>query len=658
MKIVSPSCIRHALSPASSSALLANSRLGADHPDFVMHAALLALIFGACLVANPYYGIWHDSILYTAQALNRLHPEIYGHDLFFRFGSQDSFTLFPAVHAWAISNLGIEKAALTLTALGKVAWFAGLLVFSSAFLRGLPLWLGLAVVVTYPPFFDSHKVFSYGESFATSRIFAESLVLSAVGLLIRGRATWAAACVLLGASLHPLVALPGMLSMALLWRWKAIAPLVVTAACVAAVALLLAVLGVDPFARVLVTFDPEWFEVVTQRNNYVFLDTWDRDAFGRIAFLFAILIAAYCRLDNTSRHLAGAMLGLGVVTLLAAWLGGPVVHNVLITQLQLWRGLWLVQMTALLLLGGLTPALWSGSASQRVLLLVLWSAALLDGLPSGMLAMSGLAGWLLADRFAPDWKPSRVIQGLLVLMVSFALVWKWATLGFWITSWGFFRDRSAWLVVASDTLPVILVTGAMIWSGRRFGAVGARISALAGAGMLALAMWAWDAASPMWDNPTRTATASALQSIIPTNATVFWPDGLEPTWFWLRRAHYASGFQTAGVVFSRETALEARRRQQRLWALGFEDGNPYWDRAFKSLAPRITQEAERSPHVAAKLCRDAALDYLVLPLGIYSASVSVATFSDPLGRGQRELIDCKKLRYLDFSSNSTELLSK
>lgn len=622
-----------------------------DRPDFIMSTALLALIFGAWLAANPYYGIRHDSILYTAQALNRLHPEIYGNDLFFRFGSQDGFTLFPALHAWAISALGIDQAAWALTAFGKAAWFAALLFFSSAFLRGLPLWLGLAVVATYPPFFDSHKVFSYGESFVTSRIFAEALVLAALGLLIRRRAAWAAAGVLAGASLHPLVALPGMIAMALLLRWKAITALAVTLACVTAAVLLLATLGVDPFALLLVAFDPEWLEVVAQRNNYVFLDTWDYGAFGHTAFLATILIAAYHKLGKTSRRLAGAMLALGAVALLGAWLGGTVAHNVLITQLQLWRGLWLVQITALLLLGGLTPALWTGTASQRALLLALWSAALLEGLSSGVLAISGLVGWLLADHFAPDWKPSRIVQCLLALMVFQALAWKCASLGLWITLFGSLRDRPAWLSVVSDMLPVVLMTGAIVWSSRRFGIAGVRMAALAGAGMLALGVWAWDAASPLRDNPTHTADASALQSIIPTNATVFWPGGLASTWFWLRRAHYASGHQTAGALFSRETALEARRRQQRLWGLGFEDGNPYWGGYPPSSLPRITQEAKRSPQVAAELCRDEALDYLVMPPGGHFASV--ATFSAPLGRGAHELIDCKKLRGRDSLSIRT-----
>src|SRR5690606_14640976 len=41
---------------------------------------------------------------------------------------------------------------------------------------------------------------------------------------------------------------------------------------------------------------------------------------------------------------------------------------------------------------------------------------------------------------------------------------------------------------------------------------------------------------------------------------VLWPQQPVAAWYWLQRPNYLSLYQTAGIVFSRETAMEAYRR--------------------------------------------------------------------------------------------------
>ena len=66
----------------------------------------LLLVAAVYLIARPYWGIAHDAQIYVGQALNLSHPGLLANDLFFRYGSQDRFTIFSAIFgplvAWVV----------------------------------------------------------------------------------------------------------------------------------------------------------------------------------------------------------------------------------------------------------------------------------------------------------------------------------------------------------------------------------------------------------------------------------------------------------------------------------------------------------------------------------------------------------------------------
>src|SRR6266446_6198378 len=61
--------------------------------------ALFVLLFCVNTLAHPYAGITHDSRLYSVQVLNRVEEGTYAEDLFFRYGSQDEYSLFSRLAA-------------------------------------------------------------------------------------------------------------------------------------------------------------------------------------------------------------------------------------------------------------------------------------------------------------------------------------------------------------------------------------------------------------------------------------------------------------------------------------------------------------------------------------------------------------------------------
>ena len=74
--------------------------------DLAFASVLLALHS----VIWPYRGIVHDATLYALQALNTARDGKFAHDLFFAFGSQDSFSIFSSVMGPLVSLLGLKNA--------------------------------------------------------------------------------------------------------------------------------------------------------------------------------------------------------------------------------------------------------------------------------------------------------------------------------------------------------------------------------------------------------------------------------------------------------------------------------------------------------------------------------------------------------------------
>ena len=58
---------------------------------------------------------------------------------------------------------------------------------------------------------------------------------------------------------------------------------------------------------------------------------------------------------------------------------------------------------------------------------------------------------------------------------------------------------------------------------------------------------------------------------ITDHAIIYWENNPTRSWFALGRSNYISRLQTAGIIFSRNTAIEAKRRTHIITELGMED---------------------------------------------------------------------------------------
>ena len=98
--------------------------------------------------------------------------------------------------------------------------------------KGRAVWLMLVFACVLPHAYGS-QVFQIAETMAVPRPFAEAAVLLSLAALISGRPRTAIALVLVGAALHPIMALPGAGVIAsLYWRdWRLVALALAGAVC-------------------------------------------------------------------------------------------------------------------------------------------------------------------------------------------------------------------------------------------------------------------------------------------------------------------------------------------------------------------------------------------------------------------------------------------
>src|SRR5262245_56173374 len=70
---------------------------------------LLLVLLALNALIRPYANITHDTRLYSVQVLNQLQGGTYADDLFFRYGSQDQFSLFSRLMAPLVGAVGLDE---------------------------------------------------------------------------------------------------------------------------------------------------------------------------------------------------------------------------------------------------------------------------------------------------------------------------------------------------------------------------------------------------------------------------------------------------------------------------------------------------------------------------------------------------------------------
>lgn len=585
---------------------------------------LFLLLLAIWLLGHPYQGMLHDATLYAVQALFHLHPERYGHDLFFLYGSQDDFTLFTPLYATLIDLLGLPAAMILLLVAGYALWAGGAAFLVGRLFQGFPFWLGLVLLFAVPGYYATDTLFRYAEPFLTPRILAEGLTLLSLALLMTGRRLAPFALLLAAFAMHPLMALAGagFTGFYLLKDNPKVLPAI--AALGAVLILLLASFHLAPFDRLLTTMDGPWFEVSFLRSPFIFWDGWKLADWNRVLFSFSLLVTAGFAAQGRVRRAFLSALAVGVAGVALFWVGTSLFHNVLLIQLQPYRWLWLTQFFASLAAAWLIERFRSADRSGRLLLLGFLTAWLLLDYAGGMLAVLICALFVWHTRSGRQITLPETATRLIFLLPLVAAPW-WL-----LTAW---REAAALspeaTAVTTISIEFVLAWGIMffmaggglvavlcfpgIW---RYGSDQRKFAHLAVTGGILLLL---GLSLVLWDRPKKwnrfymprilQDPIPAFSRLIPGKATVYWEEDLKMTWFVLGRASYASYQQLAGLAFNRRTAMEGKRRMARLAPLGTRDSLLKWHTSGDDRDDaRLPASFEALVHV----CHDPALDFIVL----------------------------------------------
>ena len=182
---------------------------------------LFVILLAINAVTRPYSGIAHDSRLYSVQVLNRVEGGSYGDDLFFRYGSQDEYSLFSRLAAPVVSALGLPIAffLIYLASKGLLIWGMMRLVQTLIPNRTAGV-LSLIYCVVIPIRYGGQYILNVQETFVTPRMLAIALVLIGLDFMLRGRPIVSLLALIFAAALHPLMAFGGLMIWGTYHAWQ------------------------------------------------------------------------------------------------------------------------------------------------------------------------------------------------------------------------------------------------------------------------------------------------------------------------------------------------------------------------------------------------------------------------------------------------------
>ncbi len=550
---------------------MANSPPEASLPSRLSLGVVLLLVFLSWAISHGYQGLFSDALLYTLQALAHVRPESLTQDVFLKFGSQDSFTLFSPVYAAAVRGLGIDHGAAILTLAMQLALIAGACALARSVMPTSMVLAGVAVFIAVPGDYGAYRIFNCMESFLTPRMGAEALVLAGLAAALKSRRVLAAALMVSAILIHPVMAAAGVA--ALLCLYVAL-PHPRRAAALTAIGLVIIALCAYalPEGR-WGQFDADWLTLVRHRSPYLFLSSWRLDDWAGAAISIVTLLASSLALPvSQARHLAAAVAmtvlgGLALTLIACDWL-----HLVVFTQAQPWRWQWLGTIVAALLLPQTLRTLWTGDVAGRtgaVLLIAAW----IFGPDTYGLAAAAASILALTQMHRLKLSEARWMWYGAIGLLLIAILWRLASNLEFTDALYMEPTVPLWLrrltsLVHDGSVPLAVI--ALAWACSRQPRGRAGLMMLGFAAMLLCAVLlpnTWRSWSKKEYPPELDARYSVLREHIPPGTDVFWPELPLAAWILLDRPSYLSMAQTSGMVFSRPTAFELQRRADALAAI-------------------------------------------------------------------------------------------
>ncbi len=538
--------------------------------------AALVLIAALWFATRPYGGIVHDAQLYLAQALHRADPATYGSDIFFRYGSQDRYSLVSLAYAPAVRALGPGGAHLAFFLAASSLWLSAVYAFARSLSGSHRLaLLGCITACTLLPTY-TFGVLQYGEPFFTPRLLVEAAGMAALACICRGNRLAAFTLGAVALLLHPLLALP-LLALLLVLSGPITRIFLPVSATGVLAALTLGLSGIDPFDRLFQSIDAEWLGLLEKWSQHSFVSYWGWQTLV-ICILPAVCLWLVARFGtHVQRRLAAGASVIAAAFVLTSWVMGDLFANLLITNLQLWRATWLFVLPAACLAPVALALLPATGAARPLFLAALTLNAIEARFGSGAipfasasLALAALAALASARAQTPRLRRLACLgsSGLAAAATLLALA----------EVAGFVADRPTAVLKDSLTRSALVLCLALAlvalvhgWQNTRRAALRRTALALVTAALAVASVSMADRRDGRMRLVTTAAPLDAGFLAALSDRSVYWENGLQIQWFRLRQPAYYSCIQSAGSMFFRQTAIELARRSAALSALNTAD---------------------------------------------------------------------------------------
>ena len=573
----------------------------------------------------PHKGIIHDTRLYVFDILNIAHEGIFANDVLTIVGTQDKYTLYSYLAAPLYKILSPWAATSLVFIVGQLIWVSGIIALVAKFAGNQKIaFYGLLSAFLLPTTYFGFSVLSYGEPFATPRLFVEGLTFWSLWCFFSRRYVISALLVLAAFSLHPIM---GLIIAALLiavllqegrrWWW------IFGSLLVAGVAILL-VSGAVPLDRITATLEGDWLHVVQERAKYLYVAEWRGKDWARIVMATSVILPLFAICSGWQRRLILSALIVGMSGLLVSFIGTDVSHNVLLSQVQASRAVWFAYLLGNVGLGIVIAHMYGKSEEDGDVFFFLYVSAwaithLIWPIPGMILgvAASGLAYLRCRGYIAGIASILRRLIYILSVILFAWLIYLRAT--FWLKPGNLadiFAKSDGYLGLAGFTQIELAVVVFIV-----FVIVRLRVtvpSSLTNSLLILLALWSifvWDRRSADDRGLEGDYIADSLREQIPQGAQVYWEGTVKGAWFLLGRPSYFGDSQGSGAVFSEPLAVEYLKRSRVAMALDDVDYISIW-RPFKTreeYMERLVADKELSRGDLVTTCNNAPeLDFMML----------------------------------------------
>jgi hypothetical protein len=603
---------------------------------------LFLLLLCVNTIAQPYAGINHDARLYSVQVLNYVEGGSYADDLFFRYGSQDDYSLFSRLAGPLVQTFGLPAAFFVIYLLSKSLLCWGMIrIVQTLVPNRLASTLALIYCMALTNRHGDLHMLPMQENFVTPRMLACALVLIGLDLLLRAWPIVSCLVILLAVGIHPLMAFGGLLIWAgfHLWKYlgvKAFIGISVGAGVASAIVLSVESLGIRCFGEM----DDDWRQAIMYASPFNFPSLWSWRDWCVLAFQLVILGIVIWKYRFGDVDKFRLLIVLMLVTL-AASVGSILAEQLpyaLFFQGQPYRALWMLAFLHLAFAFWLC-AEWSNDASlpgRLASCVLLAYLCCVNGIGTEFVFPILLFPLMAVALRGLDKEPHR--PGWLIRSIQFSLVFGaigWAAFKLIVLAKGFeqlLSEHTEYREVAEILLrnlgPIVLCVAAC-WFLVRFSAPRLVWYSLA-AGCIGLQVFFFAVPETDFYCTHYTQYRADLQkvhaivhrgrAISQPLPTVYCNLGcLDYVWLDLRAQCYLDWWQAGNYMFRRDMALEGQRRARLVGPCEiahFRRTEPNMGEGAKAVIARFYQtDFKRGPLLAndlACLCQEPNLDFLVL----------------------------------------------